>query len=134
MRLRRPKRRDPAPSASPQPPLDVVVSTEPFGTTVTIAGELDLATVPRLRTALASPEVLDAEAVLVDLTPVTFMDSSGLAVFITLDRDLRARGRRLAIACPEGPARLIFEVTGVGGQLQLYGSREAAEAALAKPS
>jgi hypothetical protein len=41
---------------------------------------------------------------------------------------------RLAIACPEGPARLIFEVTGVDGQLRLYGSREAAEAALAKPS
>ena len=67
-----------------------------------------------------------------DLSGVTFVDSSGLGAFITFDRDLRARGGRLAIACPEGPARLIFEVTGVDGLLRLYGSREAAEAALDK--
>jgi anti-anti-sigma factor len=134
MRIRRPKRREPAPSASSQPPLEVDVSAAAFGPTVTIAGELDLATVPRVRAALASPEVLGADAVVVDLSGVTFMDSSGLGAFITFERDLRARGGRLAIACPEGPARLIFEVTGVDEYLRLYGSREAAEAALAKPA
>ena len=58
------------------------------------------------------------------------MDSSGLAVLLDLDRARRERGRRLAIACPDGPARLVFDVTGVDEHVALFPSLDAAEAAM----
>ena len=113
------------------PPLKVDVATAGFGTVVAIAGELDIATTPQVREAFSSPAVVEGGGVLVDLTGVTFMDSTGLGMFLTLDRDLRERGARLAIACPEGAARLLFDVAGVNEILPLYPSREDAEAAMA---
>ncbi len=106
------------------------VAAAGFGTVVTIAGEPDMATAPRLRSALASSSIVGSDAVVVDLAGVTFMDSTGLAVLLTFDRELRERGGTLAIACPEGPARLLFDVTGTDEHLRLYPTRDAAEAAV----
>jgi anti-anti-sigma factor len=111
----------------------VHVSAAAFGALVTIAGEIDIATVPRLRAALAAAELTGSDAVVADLSDVSFLDSTGLSVFLTLDRDLRERGARLAIACPEGPARLLFDVAGVGEILSLYPSPEAAVAGVTGP-
>jgi anti-sigma B factor antagonist len=97
------------------------------GTTVSIAGELDIATTRPVRDALEAA----GDAVVVDLTDVTFMDSTGLGVLLAFERSLRERGGRMTIACPEGPARLIFDVTGVDKQIRLYGSLDAAQAAIA---
>ena len=127
------RKRDPAPAppAGDGPPLDVDVAATPYGAIVSIGGDLDLATVPRLRAELGAEPLTGAEAVVVDLTGVTFMDSTGLSALLDVERDLTARGGRLAIACPEGAARLLFDVAGVTGQLALYWTREDAEAALA---
>ncbi|HET8952970.1 MAG TPA: STAS domain-containing protein [Solirubrobacteraceae bacterium] len=119
----------PAPPAGDGPPLDVDVTPTPYGAIVSITGDLDLATVPRLRAELAVEPVAGAGAVVVDLAGVTFMDSTGLSALLELERDLTARGGRLAIACPEGAARLLFDVAGVTGQLALYWTRDDAEAA-----
>ena len=115
------------------PALAVAVQAASFGTVVAIAGELDIGTAPRLQKALTSSAVLASDAVLVDLSDVTFMDSTGLSRLLALDGELRGRGGRLAVACPPGAARLLFDVTGTGEHLQLYASREAAEAALLRP-
>ena len=120
--------REPVPPSG-RPPLGIEATAAPFGAVVSIAGELDIATVPRARTALEEEPVTGARTVVLDLSGVTFMDSTGLAVVMDLKRELDARRGRLAIACPEGPARLLFDVTGVAGQLELYGTREEAEAA-----
>lgn len=120
--------RDPEPVGG-RSPLGVDATPAPFGAVVSIAGELDIATVPHLTAALQGEPVADAEAVVVELTGVTFMDSTGLAALMTLKRDLDARGGRLLLACPEGPARLLFDVSGVDAQLALYSTREEAEAA-----
>jgi anti-anti-sigma factor len=130
MRPWRKRRREPVPVAD-LPPLDVDVTRRPYGALVTIAGELDLATVPRVSAALTAEPVAGARGVVVDLAGVSFMDSTGLAALITLEHDLVARAGRLAIACPEGPARLLLDVTGVAERLTLRPTREAAEAALA---
>ncbi len=131
MRIRRKRPPAPPPPTADGPPLEVDVSATGYGAIVTIAGELDLATAPRVRDALASEVVERAEAVVVDLTGVTFMDSSGLAALLTFERDMGMRRRRLTIACPEGAARLLLDVTGVAEQLALYPSRADAEAAAA---
>ena len=58
------------------------------------------------------------------------MDSTGLSALLDLETDLDARRRRLAIACPEGAARLVLDVAGVAERLPLYPTRAEAEAAV----
>src|SRR5689334_3553143 len=106
MRRWRRRQREPA-AVGELPPLDVDVTHPPYGALVTIAGELDIATVPRVSSALAAEPAASAGAVVVDLAGVTFMDSTGLAELVKLENALTARAGRLAIACPEGPARLL---------------------------
>ena len=67
---------------------------------------------------------------MLDLTDVTFMDSTGLRVLLDLRRAAAESGLPLAIVCPEGPARLILEVAGVEDILPLHPTLEEATAAL----
>ena len=115
------------------PPLDVDVAHTAYGALVSIAGELDIATVPRLIDALAAEPAATAGALVVDLAGVTFMDSTGLGELVKLEHALAARAGRLAIACPEGPARLLLDVTGLTEQLAVFATRAEAEAATGRP-
>jgi anti-sigma B factor antagonist len=87
---------------------------------VTVSGEVDLATAPRLRAAL--DEALDAGAqeVWLDLRATTFMDSSGLHVLFAGQARAEALGRRLGIVCPPGPVRRLFDITGYSERLALH--------------
>jgi anti-sigma B factor antagonist len=121
-------------AAPPQPgdvrPFAVEPSWEGSTEIWAVAGEIDLATKPRLQPVLeAIPGA--AAPLVVDLTGVTFMDSTGLAVLLRIDRAAREAGRRLAIVCPEGPARLVLAVSGVEDELPLYSTRAEALAAIA---
>jgi anti-sigma B factor antagonist len=92
----------------------VAVDGSPTVPRVTIAGELDLASVDQVRMAvepLAGPGVACLE---LDLAAVEFLDSSGLAVFIEL-----ARCHRLRIVAASNPVRRIITVTGLDEVLGL---------------
>ena len=124
-------RRRPNPRVAPdQPvrPLTVDVSAADFGTLVEVTGEVDIATSPQLRAGLAA-RPRTGGLLVVDVSAVTFMDSSGLSVVLGLERETAAAGERLAVVCPAGPVRLLFEVTGVDTELPLYATRAAALAA-----
>jgi anti-sigma B factor antagonist len=133
-RLRRRFRRPPvAAPVRPARPFTVETSDASFGTIVSAAGEVDLATAPHLREVMAPGLAGEGEAVCLDLSGVTFMDSVGLALVLALQRELELHGGRFAIVCPEGPAKLLFEVTGVDAELALYPTRAAAVEALDRP-
>ena len=50
-------------------------------------------------------------SVVVDLTQVGFMDSTGLALLINANRRLTLRRKGFAVVCPPGPLRRVFEIT-----------------------
>jgi anti-anti-sigma factor len=81
------------------------------GTTriVCVDGEIDLSTVSELRDAIGAAFDDDSETVVVDLSGVTFMDSTGLHALIDADRRSHAGGIRLVIvegsALVHGPFR-----------------------------
>ena len=128
MRPFRRRQREPA-AVGAFPPLDVHVAPTAYGALVEIAGELDIATVPRVSAALEAGPAASAGAVVVDLADVAFMDSTGLAALVKLEHALADRDGRLLIACPEGPARLLLDVTGLAEQLAVFATRAEAEAA-----
>ena len=87
---------------------------------VRVSGEFDVAACDRFREA---SDREDAELVVVDLRPATFLDSCALGELITLQRRIDLRGSRLAILRPKGHADLIFKLTGIDGHLPLYDER-----------
>lgn len=97
---------------------------------VTVRGELDLAlcikVAPELNAALRST----VGAVVIDLEDVSLVDSSGIALLLNAFRRLDRAGRKLAIACPLGSARRVFELTALDRQLPMHETRREALAAV----
>ena len=92
---------------------------------VAAQGELDLHTAPRLAAALA-PHVDAGEWVIADLTAVTFMDSSGIAVVVHALASARASGAQLALVGPQPRVRKVLAITGVDGMLPVHDTLAAA--------
>lgn len=97
---------------------------------LTVRGDLDLATAPALDEALADAIRDSTGALVVDLSGVGFLDSSGLGVLMRARALLGREDRALALVCPHGRVRRVFELTGVSELFAFYVSREAALAAL----
>lgn len=97
---------------------------------VALRGELDVATVGRLRRAL-TPIIEDPEAqlVVVDLVEVTFIDSTGLMTLLNALRRLVRRGGRLVLACSNPTVLRLFEATRTDATFEIVPTREQALAA-----
>jgi anti-sigma B factor antagonist len=78
-----------------------------------VRGECDIVNKLVMHAALEDA-LADAErAVVVDLSDVSFMDSTGLALMLNAARRLTRRRLGFAVACPEGPVRRAFQVAGL---------------------
>ena len=97
---------------------------------VAIHGEVDVSAVPSLVEALDTAIHDSVGAFVIDLCDVEFLDSSGLGALMRARALLGRDERALAVVCPPGPVRRLFEMTGVAEVLFLYGSREEAAEAL----
>jgi anti-sigma B factor antagonist len=83
-------------------------------TIVTICGEIDLYTAPRLHSELAAVLVDGMPArVVIDMSGVDFCDSTGMNVLLSCLRRVRERGGELEIASPKPAVRKILQVTGL---------------------
>ena len=82
-----------------------------------VSGELDLATVPQLSAAVA--EHHDAGLLVLDLTAVTFIDSTGVRVLIQADRSCARSGSRLVVLAGDGPVRRLLDLCKLDGRLAL---------------
>ena len=129
-RRARRRRRSQAPRDDLAGRFSTEVHSDGAATTLTLAGEVDIATTPRLAVEMQALLADTRGPMIVDLGDVTFMDSTGLSLLLTLYRDAQAAGRPLAIVCPEGPVRLLFAVSGVEAELPLHASRREAIEAL----
>jgi anti-sigma B factor antagonist len=98
-----------------------------YGVVVTLRGELDAYDAPALRAAFAELTAgKDGLRVVLDLTAVSFLDSTALGTMVGLLRRVREGGGELRVVLPETAARRIFEVTALERALDVRPSREAA--------
>jgi anti-sigma B factor antagonist len=98
---------------------------------VSVEGELDIATAPRLISVLNQAVQEALRSLVVDLSDVDFMDSTGLALLINAHRRLARRSKGFAVVCPPGPLWRVFEVTDMVETLQVVPDRDSAWAAIA---
>ncbi len=96
-----------------------------------VEGELDIATAPRLISVLNRAVQEALRSLVVDLSEVDFMDSTGLALLINAHRRLTRRSKGFAVVCPPGPLRRVFEVTDMVELLHVCPDRDSARAAAA---
>jgi anti-anti-sigma factor len=86
---------------------------------VVVRGELDLQSAELLEAALQRPQAHAANVIL-DLRPVTFIDSSGLSVIIAEHQRANADGFRFAVAVGEAPAvKRLFDLSGLRGTIDI---------------
>lgn len=81
---------------------------------MSVHGEIDLYTVPRLQRELASV-LASSEPVrlVVDLSGVDFCDSTGVNVLLAAHRQAQEKGGDLELAAPRPAVRKILQVTGL---------------------
>ncbi len=101
--------------------LDIRRTRDGAETTVRVAGDVDLTTAEELDRVVRAQ--LQVGSVLLDLSAVTFMDSSGLRVLDGLARHSRGGGGKLRIApaLPDSVAQ-ILELTGMMQILPIAGA------------
>jgi anti-sigma B factor antagonist len=102
------------------------VSTHGTQTVVALAGEIDLSNHVALRTTLNDLIVGGAVDLVLDMTDVTFMDSTGLGAMIGTRRRVHAFQGSLAIVLTNVAILRVFEVTGLDKVFDLHPSRSAA--------
>ena len=97
---------------------------------VAIHGEVDINVAQELEAVLDAAIRASAGAFVIDLSDVDFIDSSGLHVLLRARSLLGREDRALAVICPFGPIRRVFELSGCSELFALYSSRDDAFAAL----
>jgi len=81
---------------------------------VSVRGEVDVATSPRLRNELVALMDQDARSIVLDLGGMTFIDSSGLGVLVGALKRLREHeGESIVLRGMQDPVRRVFEITGL---------------------
>ena len=82
--------------------------------TATLAGEVDSSNAQEICSAILDQISSDVSGLVIDLSALTYMDSSGVAVIFRIARALTGRRQALALAVPaDSPLRRLFEVTSV---------------------
>lgn len=102
--------------------MELALSTSQVGdlAVVTVGGEVDLDTASQL-----GDHALDAVRdvsphVLLDLTGVTFMDSTGLKVLLSVQRRAELAGGSFGVAGPSRAVRKILALTGLDQTFDIY--------------
>lgn len=97
-----------------------------------LAGEVDPSNARALSRELTEAVPNDAMAVVLDLSAVEYLDSSGVQLIFELAERLGGRQQRLAVAVPDGaPARRVLEIVALDETAPLAPTRSEARARVA---
>lgn len=96
---------------------------------LTLHGDADLHVAPELRLRLGGAIDAGASSLVLDLSGVTFVDSTALGIMLSTSKRLTAAGGQLRLVVPQADVRRIFELTLLDRVLAIDVSRDAALAA-----
>jgi anti-sigma B factor antagonist len=91
---------------------------------ITVSGEVDLATSPELDTAIIAAIESGTSSVAIDLTDVSFMDSSGLGVIVRGLKRCREADKDLDLVITNERVLKVFGITGLDQVIPIHDSIE----------
>jgi anti-sigma B factor antagonist len=86
---------------------------------VALVGELDLSTVAKVQEELRRVEASSPATLVVDLSKLTFLDSTGLRCIVTADERARSEGRRIVIVRGPDAVQRVFAITRLEERLEM---------------
>lgn len=84
-----------------------------------LRGELDLSTASKAEEEIRRAESEEPDLLLVDLSELTFLDSTGLRLIVTADHRAREDGRRLAVVKGPDTVQRVFAITRLDERLEM---------------
>jgi anti-anti-sigma factor len=97
-------------------------------TVIALAGESDVYTYDQLRGALEAEAAKGVALLIVDLSGLEFMDSSGVQVLLDTRVMMSDRGGKLALAGPRNTVARVLNLVGADQLIPVYASVEEAQA------
>ena len=106
--------------------LSIDLKSEDHGETLVfkLRGSLDIATSPTVRAALSDATEKGTKGIIVDLTHLEFLDSTGLGALIGAHRRAAERGESLRLIVSEGPIARLLNITGLVRVLAVFHTLE----------
>jgi anti-sigma B factor antagonist len=108
--------------------VDLTLTTREAGgrTIVAVGGEIDVYTAPKLRDTITDLVAAGSYHLVIDMTEVEFLDSTGLGVLVGGLKKVRANNGSLELVCTTDRLLKIFKITGLAKVFVIHSSPEAA--------
>jgi len=94
--------------------------------TLKVAGEIDIYTAPRFKDAITEMITQGYTNILIDMTRVNFMDSSGFGTLLSATKPLRPVGGSISLCCCNEAISRMLEITRLNTLFHVFKSREEA--------
>ena len=88
-------------------------------TQIELRGELDLSTADKVERELDRVEAQGPELLVLDLSGLTFLDSTGLRLIVGADQRARRSDRRLAVVRGPDTVQRVFSITKLDERLEM---------------
>lgn len=93
---------------------------------VSVRGEVDLHTAPKVQYSIERAAENGATAVFVDMSGIAFMDSTALSTFMRAKDTLEKQGLTFRLVAPSPAVDRIFDVTGFRDYFEVFSSLDEA--------
>lgn len=107
--------------------LDIQIDQSQDMCVVTLVGEVDVYTAPRLKEKLVSAIEGGCSNVVIDMEGVGFIDSSGLGVLVSALRRARERDGSVRLVCTRDNILKILRITGLDKVFPIFSEKSEAE-------
>lgn len=107
--------------------VDLNLTTRAYGdrVVVSVGGEIDVYTAPVLRDAISDLVADGSHDILIDMTSVDFLDSTGLGVLVGGLKKVRAHDGSLELVCHQERLLRIFRITGLAKVFAIHDTLDA---------
>jgi anti-sigma B factor antagonist len=104
--------------------LDMSAKEQGDVTVLSLTGELDISSAGRVEKEISRAEERQPGALILDLSALEFMDSTGLRIVVSADARARERGGRFAVVRGPDAVQRIFRITRLDERLEILDSVE----------
>jgi anti-sigma B factor antagonist len=106
--------------------LDLETSKQGGTSVIALRGEIDVYTAPRLRQALIDLVEGGAKDIVVDMSRVDFLDSTGLGVLVGGLKRVKSNEGEMKLVVTQDRITKIFDITGLAKVFPMFGSLDEA--------
>ena len=99
--------------------MSLSINTSVDAARVLVEGEVDVSNADELRNAVDAALVLDAPEVTVDLSQVSYIDSTGIGVLVGAAHRAADAGKKLVVASPQKNVARVLGLLGVADDLNI---------------